>query len=241
MKKTFISTMLLLISTIFFFGCQHELETPNQQFVFSTDPIFPKTDCDVLVDEEVNLSDGNWSIQELDVSNRSIQESDVSHNDTWIVSLTTEEKNTLFNKISDNEKKLLESIENINSNTGKYEYTFSVYNSKSSYLHKISINNEIISSSTFEMCSEFEVPNDSIKNIFLNIPNKNYKLKDNKIIFMWTDTSSKVAKNHIERIKAISRKEQPIDLYKNTDETKYYYRTLDTGNFYIDFYFHKNS
>ncbi len=235
MKKTFISTMLLLISTIFFFGCQHELENPNQQFVFSTDPIFPKADCDVLVDEEVNLSDGNWIFQER---------SNFTINNSFTISLTPEQKEILFNSLSDDiERNRLNSYEINNQSTEYYYYKLPLTQSFGSACFKFQIENTTIISNKYNGYFVLFTDDDFIKKIFRNVPKSGIDVQQDKIIYTtfvdYNNSLSTQVNVFIDELIGISKKElnyKNLDILKNQDCTKYYYRNYEFNDDFIEKY-----
>ncbi|BDC93091.1 hypothetical protein [Treponema bryantii] len=235
MKRTFISTMLLLISTIFFFGCQHELENPNQQFVFSTDPIFPKTDCDVLVDEEVNLSDGNWIFQER---------SNFTINNSFTISLTPEQKEILFNSLSDDiERNRLNSYEINNQSTEYYYYKLPLTQSFGSACFKFQIENTTIISNKYNGYFVLFTDDDFIKKIFRNVPKSGIDVQQDKIIYTtfvdYNNSLSTQVNVFIDELIGISKKElnyKNLDILKNQDCTKYYYRNYEFNDDFIEKY-----
>ncbi|SEQ73376.1 hypothetical protein SAMN04487977_109115 [Treponema bryantii] len=231
---------ILIMTSILFAGCANNLRVEDNsndssnKFNLSVNPIFPKTDCNELVTEEVTLSDGNWTVQELDEG----------YDIYWRFSLTEEEKNTLFSLLSDEETAILKSNEDFDSNTGYYQYSLHTDRLISSYMHKFSISNGEVSSADYEFYMEMNSSNESIKNIILKMPNRNYILKNDTIIQMYKKSSSNI-NTIMSHLTVLSRKNpnySDIDIYKNTDSTKYYYRTFESsdGNFHLDFYWQKD-
>ena len=239
MKKLTKLSILMLSAAFLFAACANNSNNDNDpenlsnKFNLSAKPLFPKTDCTELVTEEVTLSDGNWTFQEHNGGD----------NVTWNFSLTEEEKNTLFSLLSDEETAVLKPTENFVSNTGYYQYSLPTDRLIGSYMYKFSISNGEASSADYECYIEMNISDETVKNILLKIPNRNYKLKDNTIIHMYQTTSNVI--NMISNLAALSRKDpnyNDIDIYRNTDSTKYYFRTWESyyGDSHLDEYWQKD-